>query len=256
MGQLTAHLRPIRLRESKFSRPSSAEDFYSDKSRIVFCSSFRRLMQKAQVFSLETNSSVRNRLTHSLEVADVGRTLARAVGIRLHKGGVLEATEIEPFQTIVENACLIHDLGNPPFGHFGEAAVKNWFTREGANIVATLRTELIPQEHLADFQNFDGNPQGFRIVTKLHNEIDEYGLNLTAPTLLAAVKYPSVGTPNPKCTFPKKIGAFLTEKTAYEKACELLGHKRGTRYFLAYLMELADDFCYSTADIADGFEKR
>jgi dGTPase len=213
-------------------------------------------MQKAQVFSLETNSSVRNRLTHTLEVADVGRTLGRAVASRLQAAGHLDPPEVEVLQTIVENACLIHDLGNPPFGHFGEAAVKNWFTTQGKEMIKSLKADLFAQDSLQDFQNFDGNPQGFRIVTKLHNEIDEYGLNLTAPTLLAAVKYPSVGSPDPKCTFPKKIGIFHSERPTYEHACALLNQKQGSRYFLAYLMELADDLCYSTADIADGFEKR
>jgi HD domain len=104
----------VRLRPSTIKRGWKPEDFYSDKSRIVFCSSFRRMMQKAQVFSLESNTSVRNRLTHSLEVADVGRTLARHMGKQLEAKGLSTPEHTECMQSIVENACLLHDIGKPP----------------------------------------------------------------------------------------------------------------------------------------------
>jgi dGTPase len=248
-----------RLRPSTINRFWLTEDFYSDKSRIIFCSSFRRMMQKAQVFSLESNTSVRNRLTHSLEVADIGRTLARKIGKGLETKGLSSAEETECIQCIVESACLMHDIGNPPFGHFGEAAIKNWFTTRGREIYQSVATQLplnVPDvQALYDFANFDGNPQGFRIVTHLHTDVDEFGLNLTCSTLLASIKYPHSRIVDESLPFSKKIGIFSTEEIAYREVCALYNHKVGRRYFLAYVMELADDICYCLSDIADSFEK-
>jgi dGTPase len=253
-------LYPYRLRPSTIKRDWHSEDFHSDKSRIVFCSSFRRMMQKAQVFSLESNTSVRNRLTHSLEVADIGRTLTRKIGKRLEKAGIASPEENECMQCIVESACLLHDIGNPPFGHFGEEAIKRWFQNQGAQLFGKKRKQLelglgtSPQ--LFDFQMFDGNPQGFRIATKLHCDVDLFGLNLTCSTLLASIKYPNCGSILPGALFGKKIGIFASERNAYHRICQLSSFEPGRRYFLAYLMELADDICYCLSDIADSFEKR
>ena len=223
------------------------------------------MTQKAQVFSLESNTTVRNRLTHSLEVADVGRTLARAIGKKLEAKGFATAEDTECMQSIVENACLMHDLGNPPFGHFGEEAIKQWFRQNGSNLfLRVCRNPLQPELPLGltrdamlyDLLNFDGNPQGFRIATRLHCEIDHFGLNLTCSTLLAAVKYPNCGSTANATRFGKKIGVFSSEKDIYDKICGLCSIPPGRRYFLAYIMELADDICYCLSDIADSFEKR
>lgn len=258
--KISDHLYIDRQRESIHARGSIVEQFYSDKSRIIFCSSFRRLMQKAQVFSLETNSSVRNRLTHSLEVADVGRTLARRVGELLHKKQIATFEDIESIQTIVENACLIHDVGNPPFGHFGEDSIKKWFIEKAPSIYQTTLSELnldtaFPDK-LYDLVNFDGNPQGFRIVTKLHSENGMQGLNLTHSTLLASVKYPNSGKIDKKHLLTKKVGIFKSEEKIHAQICSQHGLNSNTRYFLAYLMEVADDICYCLSDIADSFEKK
>ena len=113
-------------REREFAgevKSTKIDEFYSDKSRITYCSSFRRLQQKAQVFSLESNASIRTRLTHSLEVSDIGRTIANGIGYRLFELGIIEENVIPQMVAEVENACLLHDIGNPPFGHFGEAAI-------------------------------------------------------------------------------------------------------------------------------------
>lgn len=115
-----------RVRESTRKRSRKIDQFYSDRSRIIYSSSFRRLQQKAQVFSLEPNASVRTRLTHSLEVSDLGRTLANNIAYRLKNVGKLTENNILSLVAIVENACLLHDIGNPPFGHFGEAAIQDW----------------------------------------------------------------------------------------------------------------------------------
>jgi dGTPase len=216
------------------------------------------MMQKALVFSLESNTSVRNRLTHSLEVADVGRTLARHMGKQLEAKGIATPEVTECIQSIVENACLLHDIGNPPFGHFGEQAIRSWFDTRGVALFSKAREHRLPlalpddtREMLNDFLLFDGNPQGFRIVTRLHCDVDHFGLNLTSSSLLAAIKYPKYGS-----QFGKKLGVFSSERKIYENVCSLCGIESGKRYFLAYVMELADDVCYCLSDIADGFEKR
>jgi dGTPase len=217
-------------------------------------------MQKAQVFSLETNSSVRNRLTHSLEVADVGRTIARRVGELLHKKGIATPDDIESVQTIVENACLIHDLGNPAFGHFGEDAIKKWFREKAPDIykstLGELNLDTAFPEKIYDLVNFDGNPQGFRIVTKLHSESGLCGLNLTHSTLLSSVKYPNSGKIDQGNLLTKKVGIFKSEEKIHTQICKQHGISNNKRYFLAYLMEVADDICYCLSDIADSFEKR
>lgn len=242
-----------RLSKSDYDRDNSCAQFLSDHSRIIFSSSFRRLVKKAQVFSLESNTAVRNRLTHSLEVADVGRTIARSVGLELVKIGRIDADDVPCLTSIVENACLMHDIGNPPFGHFGESAIQRWFKELDKN-KDKVKVDLTDDD-LNDQINFDGNPQGFRIATRLHCERDEFSLNLTCATLLASIKYPHSQKPD-KGHFAKKIGFFQSENDVYESICSTTGHTPGRRYFLAYLMELADDCCYCLSDIADSFEKQ
>ena len=132
-----------RMRESSVKRSRKIDQFYSDRSRIIYSSSFRRLQQKAQVFSLEPNSSVRTRLTHSLEVADLGRTLANQIGFALKNDKLLTENNILALVSIVENACLLHDIGNPPFGHFGETAIREWANDSIRNsLPETLKLEL------------------------------------------------------------------------------------------------------------------
>src|SRR5262249_18295837 len=160
----------------------------ADRGRVLFCAPFRRLQNKAQVFSLETNASVRSRLTHSLEVSSIGRFVAQQAYKAFSKTELkrlgLDLNE-RPFITFVETSCLLHDIGNPPFGHFGEIAISGWFHES--------REKLIPEgiggaarttwnKHYADFEHFDGNPQGFRITTKLQppETGDLNSLNLTA----------------------------------------------------------------------------
>jgi dGTPase len=218
------------------------------------------MMRKAQVFSLESNSSVRNRLTHTLEVADVGRKLARAVGSKLVESEKIQSSDCDCLVAIVENACLLHDIGNPPFGHFGEEAIRKWCHLNFPKIrnAPTTNEQRVVHADDAipyDFQMFDGNPQGFRIATRLHNEVDDSGLNLTCATLLASVKYPHYEKPREGAKFGKKLGVFHSEAKIYQNACSKLGHKPGIRFFPVYLMELADDISYCLSDIGDSFEK-
>ena len=150
-----------RLQDSTIIRDRTIENFYSDRSRIIYSSSFRRLQQKAQVFSLEPNCNVRTRLTHSLEVADLGRLLANKIGYNLLSKQRIDAEQIPVMVAIVENGCLLHDIGNPPFGHFGEAAIQKWAKSELPELVndrEEIDAETI-QKLNADFREFDGNPQ-------------------------------------------------------------------------------------------------
>ena len=255
-------------REVKSSRQREydIEEFYSDRSRILYCSSFRRLQQKAQVFSLEPNSNVRSRLTHSLEVSDLGRFIANDIAYSLAQRGQIEQDQIPEIVAVVENACLMHDIGNPPFGHFGEAAIRSWADKELPRMLP-VRPETIPDLHipdlpdaqavLSDFQEFDGNPQGFRIMTKLHTDVHEYSLNMTFATLACALKYArSPGEKVERKGVVKKAGYFRTEESVVRQIREETGLKPHHRNPFTYIMEAADDIAYCMSDIIDGMEKR
>lgn len=250
-----------RVRKSTFRRSRTIDQFYSDRSRIIYSSSFRRLQQKAQVFSLEPNSSVRTRLTHSLEVSDLGRTLANKIAHNLKRLKKLTETNILSVVAIVENACLLHDIGNPPFGHFGESAIREWAQNNIRNSIPTEIEDQIKIEDsllnklINDFKEFDGNPQGFRIVTKLHTDYDEYSLNLTYATLLCILKYPRTTNEKKEEDFLKKAGYFQTEKNIVKKLYQEVGMRSKHRYPFVYIMEAADDIAYCMSDIADGIEK-
>lgn len=239
-----------RLSPSTVTGRSLAEEFLSDQSRILFSSSFRRLQQKAQVFSLETNSNVRSRLTHSLEVADTGRALATKILKRLEESDYEFG---QSFVTAVANACLLHDLGNPPFGHFGETAIKKWFQKNGNEVQSNALRVAHKESVLNDFLFFDGNPQGLRIATRLHCERDKYGLNLTYTGIASMVKYPTP-TLGANVIYPK-IGYFSTEQDIVDNIWQFFGIPKTSRFPLSYLMEAADDIAYSTSDIQDGIEK-
>jgi len=211
------------------------------------------MVQKTQVFPLEPNTSVRNRLTHSLEVSDIGKTLSRRVASLMNLG---TAPEAQCLEVVISNACILHDIGNPPFGHFGEQAIQKWFQTKYPALEKGATAEL--QGGMAfDLRNFDGNPQGFRIATFLHNELnDSYGLNLTVATLLSCVKYPRVRGAVPQdLADGSKVGVFSTEEQTWQRICEYADHAPDKRFVLAYLMEAADDICYCTSDISDALKK-
>lgn len=243
-----------------------ADEASSDRSRIVYCSPFRRLQEKAQVFALEGNAAVRTRLTHTLEVADVGRLIAQRVTGQLVRQGLLPEHLVNPFIQIVENACLMHDIGNPPFGHFGEEAVKRWFRENWKDCYEKSRgmgsdSEIVRTEEarfeafLGDFIRFDGNPQGIRIVTSLQWNFDDHGLNLTHSQILACLKYPDSSSHPVKDKGFKKPGYFQSEADVIDKARMAIGIEPGRRYPLTYIMEAADDIAYCISDIEDGIEK-
>lgn len=229
--------------------------FQKDWDRVVFCSAFRRLQDKTQVHSLPESDYVRNRLTHSLEVSSVGRSLGAQVGqtvMARHGAGLADLTAAE-FGHIVAAACIGHDIGNPPFGHFGEATMRHWFRAgPGAALVAGL-----PAAQRADFENFEGNAQGFRVMTRLQNWRDAGGLRLTCATLATFMKYPFGSTAADPAK--GKFGYFAAEAALFAEMAQTVGLApldggRHARHPLTYLVEAADDICYSVVDIEDGYK--
>lgn len=216
----------------------------SDKGRIINCSAFRRLQQKAQVFSLESNAAVRTRLTHSFEVAQVGRFIAQKILSLFEEQGVKISWQTAfAFTTLVENACLLHDIGNPPFGHLGESAVQKWFT-------GYIKSNENRSKELNELKKFDGNAQGLRVVCFLSGS-DQHGLNLTYSTLLSMIKYPRLLKDD-----KKNKGIFIKDyHFLYKKSCKNLRWKEGSVFPFAFLMNMADDISYAMSDIEDGIEK-
>lgn len=225
--------------------------FHKDNDRIVFSSAFRRLGRKTQVHPLALNDHIHTRLTHSIEVGSLGRSL----GIRV---GELLADELPAWVTphdlgtIVQSACLAHDIGNPPFGHAGEYAIRDWFRRHATDPRFASLTAL----QLADLQTFEGNAQGFRVVTRIENNLFDGGLRLTYPTLGTLLKYPwTVERGGHK----GKFSVFQTEVEILnalgdELGLIQLGENHWSRHPLTWLMEAADDICYAILDLEDAIE--
>jgi dGTPase len=225
--------------------------FESDVDRLIFASCFRRLSRKTQVYPFATNDHVHTRLTHSLEVAQVGRALGRLLARRL--GGELPSSISEnDVGAIVQAACLAHDLGNPPFGHAGEEAISNWFQSQDRRMF-----EGLSEVAVRDLSRFEGNAQGFRMLTQTESNLFDGGLRLTGAVLGAFVKYPKLSR---EATPPEKFGIFLSEEKIFRDLANDLGlKKRGdhswSRHPLAFLTEAADDICYATLDIEDAVEE-
>lgn len=225
--------------------------FHKDHDRIIFSSAFRRLGRKTQVHPFALNDHIHTRLTHSMEVGSLGRSL----GIRV---GELIADELPPWVTphdlgmIVQSACLAHDIGNPPFGHAGEYAIRDWFSRHQDD----QRLEPLSELEQMDLQVFEGNAQGFRVVTRIENHLFDGGLRLTFPTLGTLLKYPwgveHAGRRG-------KFSVFCSEREILNALGRDLGlvsqgEGRWCRHPLAYLLEAADDICYAILDLEDAIE--
>lgn len=273
----------------------------SDFGRVVFSSSCRRLHDKTQVFPLTNDDNLHSRLTHSMEVMNVGLSFA----LRLSKNdkfldhiGLKESDAYRFFSAFLKTSGLVHDIGNPPFGHFGEESIKEYFSNlfdeinqelssdekqivnmyqnpilnhvirdkngrilgheERKRRIDSLKSFLKSQTRL-DYIQFDGNAQGFRVLTKLQFLDDLCGLNLTYATLAATLKYPNLGSKEDRPVHKHKHGVFTTEKYyLYEIAhkCGMQVNGSIIRHPLAYLMEAADSICYMTMDVEDGCSKR
>ena len=233
-------------------------EFRRDSDRLTFSTAFRRLQDKTQVFPLADNDYVRTRLTHSLEVASVGRSLGARVGTHIAQRHRL-AQHGSEFGEIVAAAGLAHDLGNPPFGHSGEDAIRHWF--QTSPIAAVAGAELSAAER-ADIERYEGNAQGFRLITRLQMPDNPGGLQLTHATLGAFTKYPResvVPADLPRSASGKKFGFYQSEREHFARVAEYCGLLRRTpdaawwaRHPLAFLVEAADDICYRLVDFEDG----
>lgn len=257
-------LSTTRIRASEVPGRTVITESESDRGRVLFCPAFRRLQQKAQVFSMEPNAAVRSRLTHSLEVSQIGRYLADEVCALLVQNNAISTEQQIAIGNFVETACLIHDIGNPPFGHFGEAAIRKWFEDNGTSCLqkaVTLECGNIGSGDprllaaLADFKEFDGNPQGLRIVCRLQWNKDRYGLNLTKTTIASFLKYVREAGHPVQGIFTKKAGFFSTERDIIKNVWREFGYSNPQRFPLAYLMEAADDIAYCISDLEDSIEK-
>ena len=251
-----------RLLTTERIRPSQRQNdarnaFESDFGRIIFSPATRRMHAKTQVFPLTENDNIHSRLTHSLEVMSVGHSFS----IRCCESRVIQQrVKCDPLELfrqitlILENACLIHDIGNPPFGHFGETVIQDYFKEFFSRPDVPLR---LTEDEQRDFIHFDGNAQGMRVLTKLQSVNDCYGLNLTCPTLAACIKYPNFGEIDKHRIESKKVGIFQSEKAYLQniaEKCGLVVEGRIVRHPLCYLVEAADSICYLTMDLEDGFK--
>ena len=237
-------------------------EFEKDYHRIIGSASFRRLQDKTQVFPLDKSDFIRTRLTHSLEVSSYGKSLGQNIGeyiLTYIKDPNFTWKDKEEICNILECAGLIHDIGNPPFGHFGESVIRDWFKRNLPIMKFKGETveNLLTEQMREDFYHFEGNAQALRLVTKLHYLVDEHGMNLTYALLHTIVKYPvpSVGidktTGNIK---DKKMGYYYADKDIFESIVKETGTD-GKRHPLTFILEAADDIAYKTADIEDAYVK-
>lgn len=249
--------------------------FLSDKGRLIYSAPFRRMQQKAQVFSLESNSAVRSRLSHSLEVAHIGSYISHAISKKIKaEKNLSDANKLFwlenelSINTIVETTCLMHDIGNPPFGHFGESTISEWFGDTKKIIHILEKAEVISQSDdenvlnkisIKDFTLFDGNPQALRIATKIQGEDGLTGLNFTYTQLAASLKYTHGGSDYKKIDddhLSSKLGFFSTEEEIVNETNNALGIPKNGRHPLTFIMEAADDISYCTSDIDDGIENK
>ncbi|MBO7415515.1 MAG: dNTP triphosphohydrolase [Bacteroidaceae bacterium] len=301
-----------RIRDSKTDERRKTGDLKSDLrspiesdyGRLVFSSAFRRLHDKTQVFPLTTNDNIHSRLTHSMEVASVGRSFALKVcgdkeiaqKLGFDTGNVLFWKNVT---SLMEVICLAHDIGNPPLGHFGETAIQNYFLDMFSDLKTDLKNdntsnfiirseierlgykvdgkipEIIKQELESfvnaenkiyyDYTQFDGNAEGFRILTKLQFLNDLYGLNLTSATLAASLKYPNVAKKIKKKEVEYHIplgkhGVFYTERKYLDIVMDECGIDKINdfayyRHPLSFLMEAADTICYLLMDLEDAISR-
>jgi dGTPase len=243
----------MRFREKTTSPITSSDGrnpFENDYGRLILSAPIRRLQDKTQVFPLEQSDYIRTRLTHSLEVSYIGSSIGQSIEKLLIGKGDIGLEDKGTLCSLLRVSGLVHDLGNPPFGHFGEEAIKKFFQDYFSQNESSLN-----DLEKNDFKYFDGNVQALRILSKLYYFGDEFGYNLTYSTLASIVKYPSNsvdGNKKPTTEIAKKkFGYFVTETDTYKQINDhlKLNNKRSP---VVYLMEAADDIAFSAADIEDG----
>ncbi|MFW8635011.1 dGTP triphosphohydrolase [Cribrihabitans pelagius] len=255
-------LNPGRLARPDFPEKPGRPAYLQDYDRILFSEPFRRLAQKTQVHPLHDHDHVHHRMIHSMETASVGRSLGAGVGTALAERGWIAAGQAPRLAGHVEAACLVHDIGNPPFGHSGEDSIGEWFAarfRAGSGVAGS-----VPEHLRAEFEHFEGNAQGLRITGRLQYARREGAMRLSYATLGAFMKYPctrsmrdqAVAAGNGSYAGLKKFGVFESERALFEEIADALGLPEGPggwrrRHPLAFLVEAADDICYRILDIED-----
>ncbi|ERL54862.1 deoxyguanosinetriphosphate triphosphohydrolase [Psychrobacter aquaticus] len=254
-------------RLGSFKKPKAGETarshFHKDYDRLVFSHSFRQLNQKTQVHPLTNQLGIHTRLTHSLEVSCIGRSLGMMAAEKLHDkidSGLPAGISPADVGVIVQAACLAHDIGNPPFGHAGEYAIRDWFRNPNAQ--AVLQNLSINEQ--LDLLAYEGNAQGFRLLARNEHHPDKGGMRLTCATLGAFMKYPWLATDSNDVSTQhigndvQKFGCFYSEADQLEALAASLHlprseqHDGFARHPLAYLLEAADDICYALIDLEDG----
>ena len=251
-----------RLLSTERRRRSTAQkdhrlEFERDFDRAVLSTPVKRLQGKAQVFPLDPNDTIRTRLTHSLEVSSVARGLARSAAEWLQREGHIKEDRTRSIEAIAATCGLVHDLGNPPFGHAGERAIRSWFERNtGHELLAPLLSQ--PSQLGQDFLQFEGNAQSLRLVATLQVLADYKGLNFTFGTLSALMKYVAASdvadADHPDPAF-RKPGYFASESDVVAEIREATGTGEA-RHPIAVLVEAADDIVYLAADVEDGVRKK
>lgn len=250
------------------------QHFESDRGRILNSAAVRRLQQKTQVFPLERNAVVRTRLTHSLEVQQVGRFITKEIFNRLKNEERLDELGLSewiiPMESIIEMACLMHDIGNPPFGHFGESAINQWFVKRmgfecrcqypvvslsGLDDPNEVKQDALRKKIRYDLCHFEGNAQAIRLVHTLLK------LNLTYSQVASILKYTRPAywhqsIPRKFNYLMEKPGFYLSEEPFIIKLSQELAIEPFHRFPLTYIMEAADDISYCIADLEDAIEKR
>jgi len=244
-----------RLRQTTRQTQEKRSEIHRDYGRVVFATPVRRLQDKAQVFPLETIDAVRTRLTHSMEVSSVARGVAHVVTGEMLDKELIVAEQAYDIETIAATCGLLHDIGNPPFGHAGEMAIQDWFKKQSKDFWNFDETDK--RRYEKDLLNFEGNAQTLRLLTKLQILSDRSGLNLTCATLSAAIKYtansgelPNDGTRQSK----KKLGFYTSEENEIRQVREKTGTGEA-RNPITFLVEASDDMVYSVVDIEDGVKK-
>ena len=251
-----------RIEPAKDANIDSRNPFEVDFGKVVFCPALRRMHDKTQVIPLSSGDNMLTRLTHSMHVMNIAESLAcnytRSNNFRkLYVNPEDAFDDAQHIRAILKTASLLHDIGNPPFGHFGEASIKDYFDCFFDDKRNEEITKTLYEKQKTDFMEFDGNAQGLRIVSKLQYSGTLDGLNLTYGTLGAYMKYPNEDKVDKKGYIGNhKHGIFTTEHNLFHKIVENCNMKKddGTikRHPLAFLVEAADTICYGTMDVEDG----
>ncbi|MDR0857621.1 MAG: deoxyguanosinetriphosphate triphosphohydrolase [Oscillospiraceae bacterium] len=260
---------PVEEEPKQFSKYPISE-FEKDYKTIISSAAFRRLQDKTQVFPLDKSDFVRTRLTHSLEVSTIAKQLGGMIinnfiiknkSAATEKRGEDMVSHMRQILDVLMCAGLLHDLGNPPFGHFGEVIIQDWFKNHFNDDSFTYRGEkivdLLPESTRKDMENFEGNAQALRILAKCRGNPEGGGINLTYGVINTLIKYPGFSADvnkNSANIKEHKFGVFISESEAFNEVTSKTG--TGTnRHPLTYILEAADDIAYATADLEDAFKK-